>query len=82
MFYVLQSVRYDGGHHPVGCPLLGGEVGQPLPEEVLDIEEVCRGWGEDCDIACPAEPLVWLQSVGISRKLPASQTTLRWSWFE
>ena len=64
MFFVLQSVRDDEGHHPVGCPLLGGEVDQPVPEEVLDVEEERRGRGEHCDVAGPAEPLVALRAVG------------------
>ncbi len=63
-FDVLQDVGHDEGHHPVGCPLLGGEVGQPVAEEVLDVEEVGRGGCEDCDITCPAEPLVALRAVG------------------
>ena len=49
---------------PVGRSLLRGQVGQPVPEEVLDIEEVGRGGREDCDIARPAEPLVSLRTVG------------------
>ena len=32
---VLQDVRHDEAHHPVGCPLLDGEVGQPVPQEAL-----------------------------------------------
>ena len=63
-FDVLQDVRHDEGHHPVGRPLLDGEVGQPVSQEVLDIEEVGGSGCEDCDVTRPAEPLVSLRAVG------------------
>ena len=61
---VLQNIRYDEGHHPVGCPLLGGEVRQPLPQKVANIEEVRGGGGEDCYVTSPAEPLITLWAIG------------------
>ncbi len=64
MFDVLQDVRHDEAHHPVGRPLLGGEVGQPLPEKILDVEEVGGRGCEDCYVTSPAEPLIALRAVG------------------
>ena len=61
---VLQDVRHDEAHHPVGCPLLSVEVGQPLPQEGLNIEKVGGGGCEDCYVTSPAEPLIALRAVG------------------
>jgi hypothetical protein len=62
---VLQHVWDDVGHESVDAVLgLGGDVEQPLVEEVGDVVLVGGGGGIDGDVAGPAEPFVALGTVG------------------
>src|SRR3712207_6112259 len=61
---VLEDIGDDEAHHPVGRLLLGGEVPQPVTQEVVHVEQKGSGRRECRDVASPAEALVALRAVG------------------
>ena len=60
----LSTSGTTNGTMPSACPLLGGEVDQPVPQERRRRRTGRRRWREGGDVAGPAEPLVALRAVG------------------
>ena len=61
---VLQHVWNNGGHATARGLLLSSQILQPVSKEIVHIEKVGRGGGEDSDVTRPAETLVPLRAVG------------------
>ena len=60
---VLQDIRHHVRNDAALVLLLGRHVAKPVPEEVLDVEEVGTGRREDGDVARPPQSLVALRAV-------------------